>query len=97
MHFYFSATEIECCFFFYSVKEYKYWKQSTNTVNIALLSANQIADIFRASNKGKNIGKIVSKGLNSKYSQNILDHTKQSATDVIKIASKKSNSKKQQN
>ena len=56
-----------------------------------------MADIFRVSNKGKNIGKIVSKGLNSKYSQNILDHTKQSATDVIKIASKKSNSKKQQN
>ena len=27
------------------VKEYKYWKESTNTANIVLLSANQIADI----------------------------------------------------
>ena len=33
-------------FFAYLVKEYKYWKQSTNTANIVLLSANQIADIF---------------------------------------------------
>ena len=32
--------------FFYLVKEYKYWKQSTNTANILLLWANQIADIF---------------------------------------------------
>ena len=38
-------------FFSYLVKEYKYGKQSTNTVNIVLLSANQIADIFCASNK----------------------------------------------
>ena len=33
-------------FFSYLAKEYKYWKQSTNTANIVLLSANQIADIF---------------------------------------------------
>ena len=33
-------------FFSYLVKEYKYWKQSANTANIVLLSANQIADIF---------------------------------------------------
>ena len=33
-------------FFSYLVKEYKYWKLSTNTANIVLLSANQIADIF---------------------------------------------------
>ena len=26
--------------------EYKYWKLSTNTANMVLLSANQIADIF---------------------------------------------------
>ena len=37
--------------FSYLVKEYKYWKQSTNTANIVLLSANQIADIFRVSDK----------------------------------------------
>ena len=36
-------------FFSYLVKEYKYWKQSTNTANIALLSDNQIAYIFRVS------------------------------------------------
>ena len=33
-------------FFSYLVKEYKYWKQSTNTANIVFLSANQIEDIF---------------------------------------------------
>ena len=39
--------EFESCIFFsYLAKEYKYWKQSTNTANIVLLSANQIADIF---------------------------------------------------
>ena len=31
--------------FSYLVKEYKYWKLSTNTANIVLFSANQIADI----------------------------------------------------
>ena len=36
-------------FFSYLVKEYKYWKQSTNTANIVLLSDNQIAYIFRVS------------------------------------------------
>ena len=37
--------------YFYSnvVDEYKYWKQSTNTANIVLLSANQISDIFSLS------------------------------------------------
>ena len=33
-------------FFSYLVKEYKYWKKSTNTANIALLSANQLTYIF---------------------------------------------------
>ena len=33
-------------FFSYLVKEYKYWKQSTNTADIVLLSANEIADTF---------------------------------------------------
>ena len=33
-------------FKYYLVKGYKYWKQSTNTANIVLLPANQIADIF---------------------------------------------------
>ena len=33
-------------FFPYLVKEYKYWKQSINTANIVLLSADQIVDSF---------------------------------------------------
>ena len=38
---------------------------------------------------GRNIGKNISKNLISKYSQKLLDHAKQSATDVLKTASKK--------
>ena len=38
---------------------------------------------------GKNIGKIESKDLSSKYSQKPFDHAKQSATDAIRTASKK--------
>ena len=33
----------------------------------------------------KNIGKITSKNLSSKYTQKLLDHAKQSATDALKI------------
>ena len=33
-------------FFSYLVNEYKYWKQSTNTAKIVLLSPSQIGDIF---------------------------------------------------
>ena len=46
-----------------------------------------------ARNKGKNISKNVS----SKYSQKLLDHAKQSATDALKTASKRTIQKKQQN
>ena len=35
------------------------------------------------------MGKNVSKSLSSKYSQKLLDHSKQSATNVFKTASKK--------
>ena len=38
---------------------------------------------------GKNIGKNISKNLSGKYSQKLLDHDKQSATDVFKNASKR--------
>ena len=38
---------------------------------------------------GKNIGKNISKILSSKYSQKLIDHPKQSATDALKITSKK--------
>ena len=36
-------------FFSYLVKEYKYWKQSTYTANIVLLSTNQMQIYFRVS------------------------------------------------
>ena len=41
----------------------------------------------------KNIGKNVSKNLSGKYSQKLLDHTKQSATDALNTVSKKKNHK----
>ena len=37
----------------------------------------------------KNIGKNISKNLGGKYSQKLLDHAKQSATDSFKTASKR--------
>ena len=37
----------------------------------------------------RNIGKNISKNLSSKYSQKLLDHAKQSATDLLKTASKR--------
>ena len=36
----------------------------------------------------KNVGKSISKNLSSKYSQKLFDYAKQSATDVLKTASK---------
>ena len=49
-----------------------------------------------AKSMGKSIGKNISKNLNGKYipgmlaiSQKLLDHAKQSATDVLKTASKR--------
>ena len=49
-----------------------------------------------AKSRGKSIGKNISKNLNGKYipgmlaiSQKLLDHAKQSATDVFKTASKR--------
>ena len=38
---------------------------------------------------GRNIGKNTSKNLSSKYSQKPFDHTKPSATDALKNASKR--------
>ena len=38
---------------------------------------------------GKNIGKNMSKSLSGKYSQNIFDHGRPSATDAIKSSSKR--------
>ena len=38
----------------------------------------------------KNIGTNISKNLSGKYSQNLLDHAKRSATDAFKTASRKS-------
>ena len=39
-------------------------------------------------NMGGNIDKNITKNLSSKYSKKLLDHAKQSATDVFKTASK---------
>ena len=38
---------------------------------------------------GKTIGKNISKNLSGKYSQKLLDHVKQYATDVLKTSSKR--------
>ena len=38
---------------------------------------------------GKNIGKNISKNLIGKYNQKLLDHAKQSATDLFKTTSEK--------
>ena len=38
---------------------------------------------------GKNIGKNISKSLHGKYSQKLLDHVKQSATDALKTSWKR--------
>ena len=46
-----------------------------------------------AKKMGKNIGENISKSLSDKYSQKILDHAKKCATDALKTASKKNNSK----
>ena len=43
-----------------------------------------------AKNIGRNIGKNISKSLSSKYSQEVLNHAKQYATDSLKTASKRS-------
>ena len=40
-------------------------------------------------NMSKNICKNISKSLNSKYSQKLLDDAKQSATDILKLSSKR--------
>ena len=42
-----------------------------------------------AENMGKNIGKNLSKILIGKYSEKLLDHAKQSATDTLKTISKR--------
>ena len=42
-----------------------------------------------AKNMGKNIGQNISKNLSGKYNQKLLDHAKQSPTDVFKTASKR--------
>ena len=45
--------------------------------------------LYFAKNMGKNIGKNLSKNLSGKYSQKLLDHAKQSATDHLKLLQKK--------
>ena len=42
-----------------------------------------------AENMGKNIGKKISENVSGKCGQKLLDHAKQSATDALKITSKR--------
>ena len=49
-----------------------------------------------AKNLIKNIGKNISKSLNSKYSQKLLHHVKQSATDVFKTLKRAIQKKQEQ-
>ena len=70
--------------------------------NVTLFSSTKRPNICKrlwflpfAKYMGKNIGKNISKYLSSKYSQNLIGHTKQSAADWIKTTSKE-RSKKQQ-
>ena len=42
-----------------------------------------------AKNMGKNIGKNIRKNLSGKYSQKLLDHAKNTATDALKTSSKR--------
>ena len=48
-----------------------------------------------AKNMVRSIGKNISKNLNNMYSQKLLDHTKESATDVFKTALKREIQKQQ--
>ena len=48
-------------------------------------------------NMGRNIGKKISKNLNSKYSQTLIDHAKQSSTDTLKTALKRAMQKNSRN
>ena len=50
---------------------------------------------FLARYMGKNIGKNINKNVSSKYSQQLLLHTKQSATDALENVSKEQFKKKQ--
>ena len=45
--------------------------------------------LFFARDMVENVGKNIIKNISSKYSQNFLDHAKQSATDALKTASKR--------
>ena len=45
--------------------------------------------LFYAKHMDKTIGKIISKTFSGRYSQNLLDFSKQSAADALKIYSKK--------
>ena len=46
-----------------------------------------------AKNNGKSISENISKCLSGKYSQKLLDHAKQSATDALKTSAEKSHLK----
>ena len=45
-------------------------------------------DFFFVKNLDRNLSKIISKSLSSKYSQKLLDHVRQSATEALKLLQK---------
>ena len=45
-------------------------------------------DFFFVKNLDRNLSKTISKSLSSKYSQNLLDHVMQSATEALKLLQK---------
>ena len=58
---------------------------STKRLNIC----KRLWAMFFARDMVENVGKNIIKNVSSKYSQNFLDHAKQSATDALKITSKR--------
>ena len=64
-------------------------KWHTIQFNRERIYAKRYGFLSFAKNMRKNIGKNINKSLNCKYSQKLLDHAKQSATDAFKTSSKR--------
>lgn len=62
-------------------------------MNLEIEYLLKVMEYYLLLKTSENIDEIKSKNLNGKHSQKLLDHIKQYATDALKIASKKSNSK----
>ena len=62
-------------------------------MNLEIEYLLKVMEYYLLLKTSENIDEIKSKNLNGKDSQKLLDHIKQYATDALKTASKKSNSK----